>query len=116
MNIPETKKRDRVRIRALVLTYPNYLHAGEKDADFDLYMAEYIALLQPIWGSGIVFESVSEGQGAGLYICEQFEDPFSAADRRKRHGQIFHGLDAKGLNLVVVDIGTGQHGPLETSI
>lgn len=95
-----------LELKALVLSYPNYLHTNEGEGDFDKYMDTYIGLLQPIWGD-IVIETANEGQAIGLYICERFEDPFSDVHRGLRNRVLFDGLSgANGINLVIVDIGS----------
>ncbi|RWA10336.1 hypothetical protein EKO27_g4769 [Xylaria grammica] len=95
-----------LKLKALVLSYPSYLHSNEGKDDFDMYMNTYMGLLQPIWGD-IIMETANEGQAIGLYICERFEDPFSDVHRGLRNRMLFDGLSgANGINLVIVDIGS----------
>ncbi|KAH8161101.1 hypothetical protein CIB48_g7145 [Xylaria polymorpha] len=104
--VVEVAENKELELKALVLSYPNYLHTNEGEGDFDKYMDTYIGLLQPIWGD-IVIETANEGQAIGLYICERFEDPFSDVHRGLRNRVLFDGLSgANGINLVIVDIGS----------
>lgn len=53
-----------LRIIEVVLSYPNYLCPIEQEGDFIQYASYYKKLLRPIWGKGIPFRLVSEGQAA----------------------------------------------------
>ncbi|KAI1364575.1 hypothetical protein F5Y08DRAFT_339490 [Xylaria arbuscula] len=95
-----------VTIKFIVITYPNYLASQSRSGDHELYLKRYLSLLAPLWGEEIHFETVSEGQAAANYICERFEDPYSALHRRTRQETLFRGLNPDlGLNLLVVDGG-----------
>ncbi|KAF2964848.1 hypothetical protein GQX73_g8729 [Xylaria multiplex] len=104
--VVEVAENKGLELKALVLSYPSYLHSNEGEDDFDKYINTYIDLLRPIWGD-IIIETANEGQAVGLYICERFEDPFSDVHRGLRNRMLFDGLSrAKGVNLVIVDIGS----------
>ncbi|CAJ2503096.1 Uu.00g104900.m01.CDS01 [Anthostomella pinea] len=97
----------KVTIRSVVLTYPNYLcpsnyHSGS----FETYLDTYIGLMRSIWADDMHIETASEGQAAAIYICEPYHDVYGTDSQEERHRTLFADLDKqKGLNLLVVDTG-----------
>ncbi|KAK8075986.1 hypothetical protein PG994_003258 [Apiospora phragmitis] len=96
-----------VSIKALVVTYPNYLCAEESDDFFEQYMDTLLGIIKPIWGPHVSYQEISEGQATALYIVEQCDHIYSANPRKKRLEQLFRGLctDQQQLNLIVADHG-----------
>lgn len=84
-----------VEITAIVLTYPNFLHADEDHPPFNQYINTYMDLMRGVWGDKIQIEVASEGQAAACYICEQFQDPFGDMGRKQRHEKLFQDFDKK---------------------
>ncbi|KAI1133248.1 hypothetical protein F5Y10DRAFT_228590 [Nemania abortiva] len=95
-----------VEIKVVVLTYPNYLCAYEKNGDFDRYMEKYLSFMRFVWGDEVKFKAVSEGQAAAAYICEEFYDSLGSRRGEFRQRDLFRDLDREnGLNLLIVDAG-----------
>ncbi|KAI1733583.1 hypothetical protein F4680DRAFT_454818 [Xylaria scruposa] len=97
-----------VRIKVVILTYPNYLCAREGSDLFDQYMAKYLSLMRDIWDKydgNIEFLTASEGQAVAGYVCQKFTDTDNIS-REARFEKLCRGIDKKaGLNLLVVDAG-----------
>lgn len=105
-SVPKQAKNLNVKIKVIVVTYPNYLASQVQSGDHERYLKKYLSPLRPLWDHDIRFKTVSEGQVAANYICEWFEDLYSSSGRRERHETLFKGLNPDlGLNLLVVDVG-----------
>lgn len=94
-----------VRIKVVILTYPNYLCPREGCNYFDKYIEKYLQIMRSVWGDAIKYQTASEGQAAAAYICSRFDDPVSTS-REQRNAELFRGLSCgTELNLLVVDAG-----------
>ncbi|KAK7937275.1 uncharacterized protein PG986_014143 [Apiospora aurea] len=95
-----------VKIKVVVVTFPNYLCADEMDDFFEQYRDTLFEIIQPSWGDHIRYEAVSEGQATALYAVEPCDDLYSKGPRKKRLQDLFGGLEAsEGLNLLIADNG-----------
>lgn len=68
--------RSTVEIAIVAVTYPNYLFENTNSRQFDAYVDCYLESLFAVWGD-IKYRVVSEGQAAGIYICQPFVDSIS---------------------------------------
>ncbi|KAI0529846.1 hypothetical protein GGR58DRAFT_285448 [Xylaria digitata] len=95
-----------VQARVVVLTYPNYLFTHEKSRDFDKYMDRYLALIRPIFGENLRYETASEGQAAALYLCEPFDDAAGYSGIKLRARELFGEPRSTSKNITIVDVGS----------
>lgn len=91
------------------ITYPGYLCPKEGDLDFEKlksFVLKFIRSVPPWAGAPQEHQMVSEGHGAALSICEDYEDPLRTRNHR-RLWEHFRGLRGNdGLNFFHVDGGS----------
>ncbi|KAI0416114.1 hypothetical protein F5X98DRAFT_388384 [Xylaria grammica] len=95
-----------VQARVVVLTYPNFLFSREKSRDFEKYMDHYLALIRPIFGLDLQYETASEGQAAALYLCEPFDDVAGYSRVKLRTRELFGDVRSVGRSITIVDVGS----------
>ncbi|KAL2272533.1 hypothetical protein FJTKL_06330 [Diaporthe vaccinii] len=99
---------NRVRIRTIVVTYPNYVFENEGSKDFDRFLDTYLSILLPVWGPDVKFRVTSEGQAVALYVCVPFFDTVRGTIRQQIKA-LFEGLDKTSyINLMIVDQGSSS--------
>lgn len=98
----------RVRIRTIVITYPNYVFKNEGSKDFDRFLDTYLSIILPVWGPDVKFRVTSEGQAVALYVCVPFFDTVRGTIRQQINA-LFEGLDKTSyINLMIVDQGSSS--------
>ena len=96
-----------VQIKTIVRTYPSYLCTSEQSGDLDKYMTYYDKITSELW-PGVKYETISEGNGAALFVSEAFHDPIFATNHTERR-KFFEEMDREnGLNLIVADSGSSS--------
>lgn len=95
-------------ITAIVVTYPTYLSRFERFGDFDKWRLHCLRIMRSVCKEHpqIQFRTANEGQCAGVYLSEEFDDPQGGLRREKLQDH-FASLRADGdMYWVVVDGGS----------
>jgi hypothetical protein len=96
-----------VRIVLVVITYPDWLHDGEKDTDFRLFIEKYTSLSRLVWGDNMRIAHINEGKALARYAWRNIADPWGAAGRAERRKALLENLNWEdGVNFVSIDFGS----------
>ncbi|KAK8109211.1 hypothetical protein PG984_015012 [Apiospora sp. TS-2023a] len=95
-----------VKIKSVVVTYPNYLSDEDTHACVTQYTDALLGIVRPIWGEHPLYQTASEGQATAVYVVTRFDDNDSAKKQKHRLRNLFQDLDtSQTLNLLVADNG-----------
>lgn len=103
MALQEAKSRN-LYIVTIVLSYPNYLceQRGEPDLErryynLDSYRRYYTDCMRTVWEDypDMVYEFISEGYSASIYVCELFDDENNTLDRARLWSEVSHMMKTR---------------------